>query len=193
MAEIRLAEVLRPDALKPGRHGHGVGVTVSLNHPASIVQIGPYRSRQNDVSAILAREVGVPLSDTGRRTHGEAATVLWSGPDQWLVVAHRNHTLYDRLREALAGVAAVVDQSDGRIGISLGGPRVHDALARLVGLDLDPAVFADDHTALTLLDHTGVQLWREGDGFGLFLPRSFANSLAQVIVEVAAQFGVEVR
>ena len=40
--------------------------------------------------------------------------------------------------------------------------------------------------------HVGVTLWRSADGYELFMPRGFALSLWEGLVESAQQFGVEI-
>ena len=46
--------------------------------------------------------------------------------------------------------------------------------------------------ASTAFHHVGVTLWRSVEGYELFLPRGFAVSLWQGLLESAEQFGVEV-
>ena len=63
---------------------------------------------------------------------------------------------------------------------------------RHLPLDLRPASFPVGSVASTAFHHVGVTLWRSDDGFELFLPRGFALSLWEMLLESAAQFGGEV-
>jgi len=77
--------------------------------------------------------------------------------------------------------------------LELSGPAVRRLLAKGVGLDLHPRVFAVGETALTMLAHQHVQLTRTGtDDFELVAPRSTAHDLWDWLQVSAAEFGLEV-
>lgn len=59
------------------------------------------------------------------------------------------------LRAALAGRAALVDQSDGRIIPELAGERVRDALAKGIPVDLDAGAYTLGSVAQTMAAHIG--------------------------------------
>ena len=49
-----------------------------------------------------------------------------------------------------------------------------------------------DQVASGGIHHVGVTLWRSKTGYELFLPRGFAESLWELLIETAEQFGLEI-
>ena len=72
------------------------------------------------------------------------------------------------------------------------GPNAKDLLNRFLPIDLRDHAFADGAVASTAFHHVGVTLMRTGDAYELFIPRGFALSLWEMLVESAEQFGLEV-
>ena len=114
---------------------------------------------------------------------------LWTGPARWLAMGDLDLA---GVVERAGHAGSVADQSDGRVVLDLGGPRVRDALAKGVAVDLHPAAFADGDVAVTSIAHVPGLLWRQGDRFGLAVPRSYAGSLIGWLLEAAAEYGVEI-
>ncbi len=112
-----------------------------------------------------------------RRVMVDGAAWLWSGVDSWLVVAE-DQDLAGRLAAAAPDLAAIVDQSHGRVILDVAGPGAAETLARLVPIDLDAGAFAADATALTLAGSINVHIWRHDTGFALACFTSFAQALA---------------
>jgi sarcosine oxidase, subunit gamma len=82
------------------------------------------------------------------------------------------------LAAALKPKAAVSDQSHGRVRISLSGAAAANLLSKGTAVDLDPNVFAEGQSAVTLFGHIPVQLVRTGfNQFELTVLRSFSESL----------------
>ncbi|WSH60939.1 sarcosine oxidase subunit gamma family protein (plasmid) [Rhizobium ruizarguesonis] len=93
----------------------------------------------------------------------------------------------DALAAALAGKAFVMDQSHGRVRIGVSGRSSRALLSRGTAVDLDPSVFPDGHSAMTIVGHLSVQIVRTGkDSFELTVLRSFAESLWDDLTHMAA-------
>ena len=84
------------------------------------------------------------------------------------------------------------DQSDGRIILRVTGPRVRDALAKGVPIDLHPRAFRPGDAAITTVATIGVHLWQVDDAptYELIVPRSFAVAFREWFDEAAAEFGI---
>ncbi len=109
-----------------------------------------------------------------------AITVLWLGPDEWLVVARHGSMpdLAARLATALADLHhAVTDVSSGRIVLDLAGPEARAVLATGMSLDLHPRVFGPGRCAQTGLAQIPVILQQidAAPSFRLYLRNSFAS------------------
>jgi methylglutamate dehydrogenase subunit D len=99
------------------------------------------------------------------------------------------------LGELCADVASVVNQSDGRCVMRVGGSRARDALAKGVPIDLDAGVFGPGDAALTLAGHINVHMWQIDNAptyeFAVF--RSFAVSFCQWLLDTSSCYGVIVQ
>ena len=120
------------------------------------------------------------------------------GPDRWLVFIGRDEAtaLFDRLSDALAGKAAVIDQSSAYVTFRVSGISARAALARLCRLDLHPKAFARHQAARTLMAQVPVILYRMDDVsggepcFALHIPITLAKSFGEHLVIAARSFGV---
>src|SRR5690606_29809921 len=97
--------------------------------------------------------------------NGKSATLIWSGPDQFLAFSQLPQTApsIDAMEQAFSGSASLSNQSDGRCQIQISGPNARDALAKMTSLDLHDTVFPVGAAAATSIDHTAVNFWREAD------------------------------
>jgi len=115
---------------------------------------------------VNAGRLALPLPTAANTTadHG-GRSLLWLGPDEWLVVAPDGlqGQIERELREALARAGtwgSVVDVSGQRAGFELAGPLAGDVLAKGCSLDLHPRSFGPARCAQTLLARASVILWR---------------------------------
>ncbi|OWV61413.1 sarcosine oxidase subunit gamma [Rhizobium sp. N122] len=91
------------------------------------------------------------------------------------------------LAAALAGKAVVMDQSHGRVRMGVSGRSSRLLLSKGTAIDLDPSVFPEGGSAMTMVGHISVQIARTGDdSFELTVLRSFAESLWDELVHMAA-------
>jgi methylglutamate dehydrogenase subunit D len=189
-----------PLSLHQGRHGanrtDGPGVILALRHPVSIVGVIARKGKAQATSEAMEKHFGLPCPPAGESRSSDAMTLHWCGFEQWYAVADgfADGALYEDLRDRLAGLASVADQSHGRIILHLEGPKARDLLAKGTGLDLHPRVFGPDRSAVTQMAHIGVHIAQIGpDAFELSLFRGFAESFWEWLVEMSEEFGYEVR
>ena len=100
-----------------------------------------------------------------KAVQAESATLIWSGPDQFLVLTRDggDGALMEKLRQPFAGLASLTDQSHARAMVRIGGPQARAMLAKLSSIDLHPSAFPPGAAAATSIDHTSVNLWRGND------------------------------
>ena len=124
-------------------------------------------------------------------------SVLWLGPDEWLVVSEADpDALTRRLVGAIDGDhAAAVDVSANRTVLALRGPAARAVLQKGCPLDLHPRAFGVGRAASTTLARVPVLLWQTGPDSYHLLPRSsFADYVARWLLDAMHEFtGVEVR
>ena len=120
--------------------------------------------------------------------------IIWTGPDEWLVVAPHGQeaALATRLRTALAGQhCAVTDVSSGFFQVDLCGPRVRDTLAQGCPMDLHPRAFPAHRAVGTHFYKVGLTLWltAEHDRFQMLVRRSFIDHFWQLIDHASLESG----
>lgn len=187
-------------ALVPGLHGRAdtqVGVILEEVRGFSLVQVMARRGRAVETIKAAKDLFGVEPPTTPGAVSGRNAALIWSGPDQFLVLSpHQPGDHFARLREVFAGVASLSDQSDGRCLIRISGPGARQALAKFLSLDIHESAFPAGAAATTSVDHTAVNFWREPgsvDGnavFNMLVFTSFADSLWHVVLDSSLEYGV---
>jgi sarcosine oxidase subunit gamma len=117
------------------------------------------------------------------------SSIRRAGFRQWFVAGDEPlvPATLDALTAALAGKAFVMDQSHGRVRIGISGRSARALLSRGTAVDLDPSVFPEGSSAMTMVGHLSVQIARTGDdSFELTVLRSFAESLWDDLTHMAA-------
>jgi sarcosine oxidase subunit gamma len=121
----------------------------------------------------------------------ELREAIWLGPDEWLITAPdgEHRSLPAALREVLNGLHhSVVDQSANRTIIEIAGSEARVVLAKGCTLDLHASTFSPPRCAQTLLAKSQVLVQCvAGDVFRLFVRNSFADYLAEWLVDAAAE------
>lgn len=113
------------------------------------------------------------------------------GPGEWLVVSRllSQQTVEERL-SAVAGLS-FLDQSDGKVVMSIAGPSVRRILAKCVAVDLHADVFAEGFSANMLCCHVGANVARTGgDAFEIIVPRSYAGTVFEEMTEMGREFAL---
>ncbi|MDN5749193.1 MAG: sarcosine oxidase subunit gamma, partial [Pseudonocardia sp.] len=128
------------------------------------------------------------------------ATVIWLGPDEWLVTSpFTTPEALDGLLRAAVGPdgGAVVDVSAQRTTLRLRGEHARDVLATGCSLDLHPRAFPAGSAAQTTVGLAGVVLLALDAGaadppatdFRLIVRSSFARHLATWLLDAAVEYG----
>ena len=149
-------------------------------------------------AAAAAEVLGVELPAVAS-TYAKNAdtTVIWLGPDEWLVTgtAVAGPELEARLREAVAphgGVA--VDVSGQRTTLRLRGSASREVLGKGCALDLHPRAFGDGTAAQTMLGQAGVILLAVNGGgadYRILIRSSFARYLADWLLDATGEYTPE--
>lgn len=168
------------------------GLAISARETLTMASFAAARGKENALRDSIRATYGVELPLGAGCVEGNGIAFVWAGPDHWLAVAERQESrdLQTELKRSLAGIASVVDQSDGRIVVRISGPRARDVLAKGVPIDLHPRAFSPGSVAITHASHIGVILWQTDDAptYEAALFRSYADSFTHWLFEAAAEF-----
>jgi len=182
-----------------GRHGVGegtLGVSIAELTDFELVQIMARRGQSDAVRQACAEGYGKAAPGTPQAVEADGALLIWSGPDQFLVLSPRGSAM-EKARSLFSGTASLSEQSDGRSLIRISGTRARDMLAKVCSVDLHPSVFAVGAAAATSIDHTPVNLWRGADSSGeavfhLLVFATFAESLWHTLLDSGAEYGISI-
>lgn len=166
---------------------------------AELVPPGQIDLRGDPGDTRFARAVGTVLGcllplNANTVQSATDVTVLWLGPDEWLVLtqAGAETEIAARLREALRDLnAAVTDVTGNRARLRLSGPGAREVLLKGCGLDLHPRSFRPGQCAQTLLARAGVIVHQRDDAptYDILPRRSFGEYMWAWLGDAMAEYG----
>jgi methylglutamate dehydrogenase subunit D len=168
------------------------GVEVAERRSLAMVQIVALAGAGSAVrAALVASGLGAPPGPN-RTASPARATMLWLGPDRWLVVEPRDAGASSWHAALVAAGGILTDLGHSRTVIRIAGAAAREVLAAGVGPDLHPAVFPPGACLQTNLAHTNVLLHAVDPvpSFDLYVPRSYAADLWDWLSDAAAGIGV---
>jgi methylglutamate dehydrogenase subunit D len=181
----------------PGRIGTSdddAGVTLALRSNVAMACVMARNGQQERMAQHVRGAFGLELPESARRNAAGASAWAWAGPCRWLAIAEGTaaQAFERQLRDELAGLASVCDQSDLYVLIRVTGTRAREALAKGLMIDLHPRAFRPGDVAVTALAHIGVHFWQldptPSYEFAVF--RSLAADFWRGVVNAGAEFGV---
>ncbi|MFA5957189.1 sarcosine oxidase subunit gamma [Hyphomicrobium sp.] len=141
---------------------------ISERSDVAVTHIAARRGAQASLAEVARAAFGVDLPMTPHVVETAGLTIVWAGPDQWLIVepqqAGSDPSI--RLAKTFNGLASVVDVSDSRTIFRLAASHPSDALVRSMGIDFEGTSFGPGDVAITHVSHLGVMVWRLPDGSG---------------------------
>lgn len=155
------------------------GVEMSEVALGPVTSLAPFRGREQAVSQALQAAFGLGFAGPNESLSQGDVRVVWAGIGRALLIGAP-------VPETLAGLAAVVDQSDSMAVVRVAGAQVEAVLARLVPVDLRLRAFAEGATARTMLGHMTVTLTRIApEVIEVMAMRSMAATLVHELAEAA--------
>jgi sarcosine oxidase subunit gamma len=169
---------------------------VELNEVAFLTMVGLRVKRDSDAGQRVASVTGGLPAGCGAVSGTGDTSVLWLGPEEFLVLApteaHESlgGHLPQALREALGnGEGQVVDLSANRTTFELTGPRARAVLEKGCSLDLHPRVLKVGTALSTEIGNIPVVLWKTGEeAFRLFPRASFADFLGRWLLDAMREY-----
>jgi heterotetrameric sarcosine oxidase gamma subunit len=134
--------------------------------------------------------LGVAAPDRPGWSRGDDGLMLiGTGAGSWLAQSGEFQPGWaERLRDRLAGLASVSDQSDGYAITRLSGEGARKVLQRGAGIDFHPQSFAPGSAATTMIAHIGVIVWQvdEEPTYDVATFRSYSDSFRHWLDQTAA-------
>lgn len=179
--------------MKKGRYGAPgkPGVSIKDVPVVSMVQFSAWPDTVSEFAKIVSRSSGLrSVPAPGQIKSGKSGSLLRVEPLKWWFLSDNTAP---SLKPVSSDIGVVLDLSSSRNWLKVFGPEAATLLSHFLPLDFRTASFPENHVASTGFHHIGVTVWRDGDGFNLLLPRSFALSLWEMIEASARQYGLEVK
>jgi heterotetrameric sarcosine oxidase gamma subunit len=169
-ARSALEGILRP--------GSGAGLALRERTGLGLASIQARRARTGELARLVRERFGVELPEGPKRVAAGEIAFVGTGPGKWLAIFEPGTDL------DLAGVAAVVDQSDTYAVVHAEGPVAREMLQQRLPIDLHPRAFGPGDAAATSLGHIGVLLWQLDDApsYEIAAPRSYAASFCHALL-----------
>lgn len=162
-----MAELIAGEPLDGPPAQEAAGCTLEVLALGRISAIQPWPGRAGAVDAILkARGLGFPAPGTTQEVAG--TRIVWAGRETAFLIGPPPPDLAD---------AAVIDLTDGWVGVGLSGSRAGAVLARLVPIDLRVAAFGEGAAARTLVGHVPALILRRGGAFEVLVTRSHLSTV----------------
>ncbi len=173
---------------------------VQIRELPFLTQLNLRVDAEGPAAPALHEALGTPLPVTPNTSvRSGDLTVLWLGPDEWLVIAPdgSSEDLEKALRQAL-GIepGAVVNLSAHRTTIELSGERAREILSKGCSLDLHPSVYTETSCAQTLLARAPVLLQARGGAdpaYWLLVRASYATYVARWLIDASVEYSGERR
>ena len=178
-----------------GRDGSDGRRALRLNEVRGwqLAQIAVFPGCKAEVAAAVESLLGIHLPSTAATTVSGRGRIYRTAPDQYWVVSGEATMLAALALAVPAGVGAVTPLSHARVRLAIVGAPARALLAKEIALDLDPSVFPVGHAVSTGLHHNGVLLEHAAvDCYELYVPRTYAVSTWEWLVDAALEFGYDV-
>ncbi len=151
----------------------------------AIFAISPLKGQMMGVASALKSVAGITLPKTGTIVQGKNIELVWFAQGQWLAFLPEP----DAMIQALTGLAAMSDQSDGWAFMQLSGAGAIPVLARLCPLDFD--ALSVGWVARSDFAHVPAMIIPRENGFLIGVPRSFAQSVLETTIEAMKSFAAQ--
>ena len=164
------------------------GVTITREDCGPFWQVTAWPDTLDAVAARLGGIAGVQAPGPCAMVDSDIGQIARIAPLVWWVVG----TTAEAAR-ALADIApeegTALDMTDNRVRFSVSGPYARSMMVRLAPLDFRDRSFATGTIAATAAHHMSVQIARREEAWDIYITATFADALAEVLAETAAQWG----
>lgn len=182
--------------MNSGRHGYADDdrgpLTAKEISGLTMVEIAAWDGDGAAIVKAIQDKLGLALPANAHETTsiGET-TALWLGPNRWLILS--NEDCRAQIANAIGTDAAVIDQSHSRSVVEISGASVSALLSKGCSLDFHQSAFPVGTCKATHFAHLSILIQRlDKTVFRLYLPRSFAASGWEWLMDAASEYSLTV-
>ena len=187
------------------QHGKS-GIILSDVRSTIINQVAVWPDTLNDIGTKISQSLNLEqFPEANKAISSDKVAMLRIEPLKWWIISPRGIDHQDFEDSSLSILKSLekyidlvekgnfLDLSHSRTHVRILGQDSTTLLNRHLPIDLRENSFPLNSVASTAFHHCSVTLWRSVKGYELFLPRAFALSLWEILIESAAQFGYEIK
>ena len=179
-----------------GLNGISSGNPISLKERQGLTMLNLVVWGSSEINQVLQKTINLSLPSPGQSTGNDQHSVLWTGPDRYLIVSVLPTILESISIQITDEHGALQDLTSARTVIRMQGPNCRLVMAKGLNLPLDQASFTDGQVVLSSFDHHYPAIIHnisdEPDGFDVYVTRSFALSFWQWLCDSSLEYGYEV-
>ena len=163
------------------------GVILSEIKDLILYQVAAWPETLNVVGNKLAKSCNLKeYPSINKAVSNSHIAILRKEPLKWWIIGNTVENLPSE-------EGNILDLSHSQTHLRISGEDSVALLNRHLPIDLRETLFPLNSVASTGFHHCSITLWRSINGYELFLPRAFALSLWEILLESAAQFGYEIK
>ncbi len=186
-----------------GHHGaqmpNGAGVVLTEIKERHLIQLGFWEESFDKICPQIMQAFQFKLipNPLMAQNFGDCFWMLPEPLKFWLDIDDMQKAM-KALRGLATEMMSPLDITDGKWIVDMHGDKVQPLFQRLFAVDLSENAMPEGHFKALNLHHAPVHLLRMPNllqmaNYRLYLPRSFAVFLCEVIIHSAEQYGVELR
>ena len=163
-----------------------ITITLQEIRDLNIIQIAAWSSTIESIESKLTNIINSINSPSFNQVvSNNSKHIFRMEPLKWWIIGVKNIEI-----ESEEGV--VIDLSHAFTAIEIKGKNAQSLLNRHLPLDLRDRSFPVNSIAASAIHHVSVKIWRLDEGYRLFIPRGFALSIWEILLETSSQFGYEI-
>ena len=164
-----------------------IEIILSENRNLIIQQIAAWPDEISNIEKLLSDQLGLQQNIDFNRGEIINNNSVWRmEPSKWWLIG--------RTIELPENIATSLELSHAFTSIMINGEKSENVLKKHLPLDLRLDNFPINSSASSAIHHVSVKLFRIGKNeFKLFIPRGFALSIWEILLESASQFGYEIK
>ena len=151
----------------------------------NITQIAAWPDTLDNIEVKLSKIINsINTPSFNQSISFENIHVLRMEPLKWWLICKEDIEISDG--------ATKLDLSHAFTSLEIKGDAVKKFLNRHLPLDFRDHSFPINTIASSAIHHVSVKIWRTNQGYRLFIPRGFALSIWEILLQTASQFGYEI-
>ena len=151
-----------------------------------IMQIACWSEKIDEINNLLLKKLKI------KNNPGFNKGIVFENKSLWRIEPLK-WWLFNKEIEVSEKIGTILDMSHAFTGIEIKGDNSSLFLNRHLPIDLRSKNFPDLSSASTAIHHVSVKLFKiSSNNYSLYIPRGFALSIWEILLETADQFGYEV-